>query len=65
MLHEPCPYPCLERSGSAAKLIANLTGRYAVFLARVRLPHCIVGITNSEPSFTPDGQREVTVLVLV
>jgi hypothetical protein len=25
----------------------------------------IVGMTNSAPSFTPDGQREVTVLVLV
>jgi hypothetical protein len=25
----------------------------------------IVGIENSAPSFTPDGQREVTVLVLV
>ncbi len=25
----------------------------------------IVGITNSAPSFTPEGQREVTVLVLV
>ena len=28
-------------------------------------PHCMVGITNSAPSFTPDGQREVTVFVLV
>ena len=25
----------------------------------------IVGMTNSAPSLTPDGQREVTVLVLV
>ena len=25
----------------------------------------IVGIENSAPSLTPDGQREVTVLVLV
>jgi hypothetical protein len=27
--------------------------------------HFIVGIENSAPSLTPDGQREVTVLVLV
>src|SRR5581483_309254 len=27
--------------------------------------HFIVGMTNSAPSLTPDGQREVTVLVLV
>jgi hypothetical protein len=27
--------------------------------------HFIVGMTNSAPSFTPEGQREVTVLVLV
>jgi hypothetical protein len=27
--------------------------------------YCMVGITNSAPSFTPDGQREVTVFVLV
>ena len=27
--------------------------------------HFIVGMTNSAPSFTPHGQREVTVLVLV
>ena len=26
---------------------------------------CIIGMTNSAPSLTPDGQREVTVLVLV
>gem|GEM_PF-3509582 len=30
-----------------------------------RLRYFIVGITNSAPSLTPDGQREVTVLVLV
>jgi len=28
-------------------------------------PHFIVGMTNSAPSLTPEGQREVTVLVLV
>jgi hypothetical protein len=27
--------------------------------------HFIVGMTNSAPSLVPDGQREVTVLVLV
>jgi hypothetical protein len=27
--------------------------------------HRIVGMENSAPSFVPDGQREVTVLVLV
>jgi hypothetical protein len=27
--------------------------------------HFIVGIVNSAPSLVPDGQREVTVLVLV
>jgi hypothetical protein len=27
--------------------------------------HFIVGMTNSAPSFTPEGQRAVTVLVLV
>ena len=30
-----------------------------------RLRHFIVGITNSVPSFTPDGQRAVTVFVRV
>jgi hypothetical protein len=29
------------------------------------LPQFIVGIENSAPSFTPEGQRAVTVLVLV
>jgi hypothetical protein len=33
-------------------------------LSRSRV-YCIVGIENSAPSLTPDGQREVTVLVLV
>jgi hypothetical protein len=28
-------------------------------------PHRMVGMTNSAPSLTPDGQREVTVFVLV
>ena len=28
-------------------------------------PHCIVGMTNSAPSFVPEGQREVIVLVRV
>ena len=28
-------------------------------------PQSIVGMTNSAPSLTPDGQRDVTVLVLV
>jgi hypothetical protein len=28
-------------------------------------PYFITGMTNSAPSFTPDGQREVTVFVLV
>jgi len=28
-------------------------------------PYVIVGIAKSAPSFTPDGQREVTVLVRV
>jgi hypothetical protein len=27
--------------------------------------HFMVGMTNSEPPFVPEGQREVTVLVLV
>ena len=29
------------------------------------IAYCIVGMLNSAPSFTPLGQREVTVLVLV
>ena len=29
------------------------------------LPHFIVGMTNSAPSLVPEGQRAVTVLVLV
>jgi hypothetical protein len=33
--------------------------------SRRRAHHFIVGMTNSAPSFTPEGQREVTVLVLV
>ena len=36
-----------------------------LFRGKAACPHCMVGITNSAPSFTPDGQREVTVLVLV
>jgi hypothetical protein len=32
---------------------------------RVRLSYFIVGMTNSAPSLTPEGQREVTVLVFV
>jgi hypothetical protein len=31
----------------------------------LRRPHRIVGMTNSAPSFVPDGQRDVTVFVLV
>ena len=34
-------------------------------LHRVRRDQFIVGIENSAPSLTPDGQRAVTVLVLV
>jgi hypothetical protein len=29
------------------------------------LPYAIVGITKLAPSFTPEGQRDVTVLVFV
>ncbi len=32
---------------------------------RIRGVHPIVGMTNSAPSLTPVGQRDVTVLVLV
>jgi hypothetical protein len=31
----------------------------------LHVPQFIVGIENSAPSLTPEGQREVTVLVLV
>jgi hypothetical protein len=33
--------------------------------ARAEAAYLIVGMTNSAPSLVPDGQREVTVLVLV
>ena len=36
-----------------------------LFLAKCLGDQFIVGMTNSAPSLTPDGQREVTVLVLV
>ena len=32
---------------------------------RPRSAHFIVGMTNSAPSLVPDGQRDVTVFVLV
>jgi hypothetical protein len=32
---------------------------------RLGRPHFIVGMENSAPSLMPEGQREVTVLVLV
>jgi hypothetical protein len=38
-------------------------------MRRVRVParrlYCMSGMENSAPSFTPDGQRDVTVLVFV
>jgi hypothetical protein len=46
--------------------IGNCVGWSVTFDSTARLTHhFIVGITNSAPSFTPLGQREVTVLVLV
>jgi len=43
---------------------AAITARYS-YLTSVPRCHFIVGMENSAPSFTPDGQREVTVLVRV
>jgi hypothetical protein len=43
----------------------HATGMIDPALAGRTGAHFIVGMTNSAPSFRPDGQREVTVLVRV
>lgn len=40
-------------------------GRPFAFAGGVRTAYFMTGIENSAPSLTPDGQREVTVLVRV
>ena len=53
--------------GEGARHVANrdlVLGQGKLHDAR-RFNQFIVGMTNSAPSLTPDGQREVTVLVLV
>ena len=56
---------------SAAKFPRHIANRNLVLVEselHVAIParsSFIVGIENSAPSLTPDGQREVTVLVLV
>jgi hypothetical protein len=63
--HAPLP---LARKGSLGTLSPQAgrgeSIRAAIYIA-CPARHFIVGMTNSAPSLTPEGQREVTVLVLV
>ena len=58
----------MRRDFFRGKLPRHIANRNLV-LVESELHRCgnqfIVGIENSAPSLTPDGQREVTVLVLV
>jgi hypothetical protein len=56
----------MEKAPESPKLPAPFS-KVGVTARDARAPprQFIVGMTNSAPSLTPDGQREVTVLVLV
>ena len=51
--------------GEPGRAALRVTGARRVLGFGLARHHFIVGMTNSAPSFTPEGQREVTVLVLV
>ncbi len=52
-------HPNFKQKGRGITAAAPFLYRYSVWY------YFIVGMTNSAPSFTPEGQRDVTVFVLV
>jgi hypothetical protein len=59
----PCGYGFRARAYGASRNDGEAFGPAMTIASRDR--HFIVGMTNSAPSLTPEGQRAVTVLVLV
>jgi hypothetical protein len=54
-----------EKSGSAKTRTLSRLPDFEIGQSALDAGQFIVGMTNSAPSFTPEGQRDVTVFVLV
>jgi hypothetical protein len=59
------PRRSVLQAASASAVSRNIEVRNAGRRCFMRCDYFIVGMTNSAPSLVPDGQRAVTVLVLV
>ena len=62
-----CLLPSLEVGNISPRVSTppHTAARVWAAAASISRAHFIVGMTNSAPSLMPEGQREVTVLVLV